>query len=341
MITVFTGVPGAGKTASMVQLLASIVGDRPLFVHFDPTAKSSPNQVLLHEGLKLKHTPILADDWMSAVPDGGVLVIDEVQDVWRPRGSGSKVPPAVAALETHRHRGIDVFLTTQSPTLLDSNVRALVGRHVHIRDTGILGRYWYEWPEISAGTVWKTCINKKRFKLQKKTFDLYTSANLHTTPVRSVPRILIYTGIMLLVSAAFVYGVVRMIGRYTTPAKPVVATAPGLSPGSITDLSRATLPAGRLPPPDEAKDFKPRVPGRPWTAPAYDALRQVVAMPIITGAICVGQSCKCYHHNVVIHEIAPAACASWAAEPSFNPYQPDPPASAPVAQPVQLAKSTL
>lgn len=329
MITVFTGLPGVGKTASMVQLLASLVGDRPLFVHFDPKAKTSSEQVLLSEGLKLKHTPIMADDWMTAVPDGAILVIDEVQDVWRPRGSGSKVPPAVAALETHRHRGIDVFLTTQSPSLLDSNVRALVGRHVHIRDTGILGRWWYEWPEISSGVVWKTCINKKRFKLQKKTFELYKSANLHTTPVRGIPRLLIYIGLMLLLCAALGYGVYRMMSRYTTPK--AVAVAPGLSPDSLSQLSQSTALAGRLPPPDESKDFKPRVVGRPWTAPAYDGLRQVVSMPIITGAICVGQSCKCYHHNVVIHEIAPAACASWAAEPSFNPYVADPVPVVPVS----------
>lgn len=337
MITVFTGIPGAGKTASMVQLLATLVGDRPLFVHFDPTSKTSPNQVLLSEGLKLKHTPILAEDWMSAVPDGGILVIDEVQDVWRPRGSGSKVPPAVAALETHRHRGIDVFLTTQSPSLLDSNVRALVGRHVHIRDTGIIGRYWYEWPEISAGVVWKTCINKKRFKLEKKTFELYKSANLHTTPVRGVPRILIYIALMLLVSGALVYGVMRMMNRYTTSSKPV-PVAPGVSPATVIQPNSGVRP-GQLPPPDEATDFKPRVPGRPWTAPAYDGLRQVVTMPTISGAICVGYDCKCYHNNLYIPQVSSSDCYAWAAEPSFNPYVADPFAPSPVAPPVQLAKA--
>lgn len=320
MISLWTGLPGAGKTASLVDYLSKLPGDRPLYVHYDPAAKTSPDQVLLSEGLKLKHTPIHADNWPTELPNGAIFVIDEVQDVWRPRASASKVPPAVAALETHRHRGIDVFVTTQSPSLLDANVRALVGRHVHIRDTGILGRYAYEWPEVNASLQWKTCINKRRFKLPKKVFELYTSSQLHTTPVRNVPRLLIIVILLLMLSFAMMYGVYRIIQRTQAPGVPLVAAAAAAgSPGQVSTFSGASAgPAKHQI--DDRVDFIPRVSNKPESAPAYDHLRVITVMPVVVSAICVNEKCKCYtaqgsDAGLVAHE-----CRAWVDNPPFNPY---------------------
>jgi len=204
MITVFTGSPGAGKTASLVDFLSKLPGDRPLFVDG-------------LDGWTLPHTVVDANNWHAELPDGAILVIDEVQRVWRPRGAGAKVPESVSQLETHRHRGIDVFVTTQAPRLMDSNVRVLVGRHVHIRDVGVLGRYWYEWPECNDAMAWKTCINKKRISLPKKAFALYKSASLHTVPVRGIPRAIFVGLIALMIFAVLAYGVYKIINRTQIP----------------------------------------------------------------------------------------------------------------------------
>ena len=127
MITLLTGAPGAGKTALLVEWLRTLYTDRPIYVHG-------------LNGLTLDHFEVDGNQWHTELPDGAIVVIAEVQQVWRPRGPGHAPPASVQALETHRHRGIDIFLTTQKPNLLASNVRGLVGRHVHIRDTGWLGR---------------------------------------------------------------------------------------------------------------------------------------------------------------------------------------------------------
>src|SRR4030067_873930 len=55
----------------------------------------------------------------------------------------------VAALETHRHGGFDIWLISQHAGLIDANVRKLIGRHIHLRE-GLLGRYLYEWAELGA-----------------------------------------------------------------------------------------------------------------------------------------------------------------------------------------------
>lgn len=278
MITLFTGSPGAGKTLSLVHYLSSLPGDRPLYVDG-------------LNGLTLPHTECDASKWHEELPDGAILVIDEVQRVWRPRGSGAKVPDAVAALETHRHHGIDVFMTTQAPALLDANVRNLVGRHVHIRDTGILGRYWYEWPETNTSMAWKSCVNKKRLRLPKKAFSLYKSSSMHTEPVRGVPRSL-YVGIVaLLVLSVLVYGVWRIINKTQHVAPAPVASAPS---GAAAGAPQGPQMVERSPAIDDRVDFIPRVSGKPESAPAYDHLRVIVAMPVVTAGACAGDECHCF-----------------------------------------------
>lgn len=240
MITLLTGAPGTGKTAALVDLLRTIGADRPLFVFG-------------LNGLKLAHVPLEdPTKWMEEVPDGAAIVIDEVQQVWRPRGPGKAVPDHIAALETHRHRGLDFFLTTQGPNLLDSNVRALVGRHIHLRDLGWLGRWWYEWPECAdqCRTGWRSAPIKKRYKLPKHIFDSYTSASIHIKPVRSFPTALVVAVAALGGTGYFAW---HMYGRLASNLNPEAAaassaakkapekTAPAAKPTTLASTAHAQV----------------------------------------------------------------------------------------------------
>lgn len=312
MITLITGAPGSGKTAALVLLLQDTlsVSGRQIFVF------NIPELLIKHEVLLDPNT------WPDTVPDGSIIIIDEVQDVWRPRGPGQKVPEYISKLETHRHRGLDFYIITQGPNLVDSNVRALVGRHIHLRDTGFLGRYWYEWVECADNcrVGWKNAPIKKKYSLPKKIFGQYKSASLHVKPIRSFPKMFI-VAMLALVGVAFLsFRVYQSLSSKISP--PAAATA---SPnGTVFSTSSVKLGA-----PDENTAFNARVPGRPWTAPAYDELRKVVAMPVITGAICLGDVCKCYHNDRVIRTVSSSQCFAWAQEPDFNPYVVDPPLVAP------------
>lgn len=216
MITLLTGAPGAGKTALLVEWLRTLYADRPLYVHG-------------LAGLQLPHTPVDAARWHEDLPDGAVLVVDEVQQVWRPRGPGHAPSAAVQALETHRHRGIDVFLTTQKPNLLDANVRGLVGRHVHLRDTGWLGRRMYEWPECSDNLAWKTCPLKSKFKLPRKSFELYKSATVHSQAARGKSLMPVITGGLVVAFVGLAVMVYRTIAEKVKPAETVADAAPAFS----------------------------------------------------------------------------------------------------------------
>jgi zona occludens toxin len=329
VITILTGAPGAGKTCAMVSLMATLAKDRAVFA-------DGVN------GLGVDHTDIDARKWHEVVADGGVIAVDEGQRIWRPRGPGQKVPEDIAAMETHRHRGLDLFITTQHPKLLDGNIKNLCGRHVHIRDLGMLGRWWYEWPEAADPASWRTAPIKKKYKLDPKAFALYKSASLHVKPIRSFPIMVVVLCLAVLISAvtAF-YGYKSISAKMNPPGKTSpVPSAPGTGL-TVGTSGAAGMAAGTIPTyiTDYAA-FVPRVSSKPETAPAYDELRRVKDFPQVVGAICVNLECKCLDQQGKNAGLSPKECAQWMANPPFNPYRdpkPNPGAvqavSASVAQP--------
>jgi len=257
MIALITGAPGTGKTSLLVSLLVDLLKQdehraRPLLVD-GITDLTIPAQ------------PIDLTQWHETAPDGALIVVDEVQRIWRPRGPGAKPGPDIQALETHRHRGIDFYLITQGPALIDINVRALVGRHIHLRDLGIMGRMWYEWPEcnLQCATGWRSAVVKKKYKPDKKAFALYKSASLHIKPVRSVPPVLLVFGGALALLVALVAYAYSTISARTSPApaaapagSPAPAGAPGAPPARPLGVMASTRPA---PDTDNAAAASPQI----------------------------------------------------------------------------------
>lgn len=305
MITLLTGAPGTGKTAALVSLLAEFQKNRTIFVN------GIPDLAIDHQELE---DPT---KWHETVPDGCIIVIDEVQRIWRPRGPGQKVPPDIAALETHRHRGIDFYVVTQGPRLVDSNVRALVGRHIHLRDIGFLGRWWYEWPECSdqCATSWKQAPIKKRYRLPKAIFTQYKSASVHIKPVRSFPWVVVVMLMALLITAGLAWKSYTSINAKLSPVKPetVALNAPGQIGHTSVDSA--------APPPYDITAFIPRVSGKPESAPAYDFIRAVTAMPTIIGGMCMKGVCKCFTQQITDSGLTSSECKDWLANRPFDPYK--------------------
>lgn len=313
MITLITGAPGTGKSAALVALLSELTKGRTVYVSGIPE-------------LAIDHVNL--DDptqWPSVVPDGSIIVIDEVQRVWRPRGPGQRVPPDISALETHRHRGLDFYVVTQAPRLMDSNIRGLVGRHIHLRDLGILGRFWYEWPECAdnCATAWRNAPIKKRYRLPKAAFALYKSASVHIKPIRSVPWMLAVMVLALVLVAGLSWKSYGMITSKIAPAAPPVKQASVASVG-IDAITQRPVPvvAAQGAVIDDRVDWTPRVSDRPESAPAYDSLRAVVNMPIVIGGVCMGSVCKCFTQQATDAGLSAAECKRVIDSPRFDPYTP-------------------
>lgn len=339
MITLITGTPGAGKTAYVVSMLELELKRawRPVFVMGIPE-------------LKLDHevAPPVAD-WtveepapedptlLEAVftfPEGSLVIIDEAQKVYRPRAMGSKVPAIVQAFEKHRHRGLDFWLITQNPTRIDSSVRGLVGKHIHLRSQWT-GRTLYEWPEThdpDSRTDRDTAI-KRRYRLPRHVFGLYKSASLHVKQQRRVPFAAYGLAALLVL---FVVGALAMRDRFglsdesadTSTKGPVKSSATvqasaegGLLPAAALSASAGTAaPAGAT-----VHEWKPRITSRPETAPLYDAIRQVKTMPIVAGCVAMADRCRCYTDQGTDAFLTAEQCREWLRNPPFNPWrEPEP-----------------
>jgi len=121
MINLVTGLPGSGKTLWTLGTVndLAIKGNRQVYYH------GIPDLILPWQ---LMDSP---EDWIN-LPPKSIIVIDECQSTFRPRAASVKPPPHVAEFETHRHKGLDFFLLTQHPMLLDGNIRRLAGKHFHV-----------------------------------------------------------------------------------------------------------------------------------------------------------------------------------------------------------------
>lgn len=203
MITLITGLPGSCKTLYTIDKLMQAIlkttikttNDDGVEVESARTIYTNINGLLLpHEKIDLKQL----DDWHKWCKPGDVIIADEVQKQWPLCATGSKVPPCIEGLETHRHMGVDFILMTQHPMMVHANICRLAGRHLHMRRLGNMGfSTVYEWDGVSRTLLYKNCMAKFPYRFNKKVFELYKSAELHTKQARKLPSLIFGLGLAL------------------------------------------------------------------------------------------------------------------------------------------------
>jgi zona occludens toxin len=321
MITLITGSPGSGKTAFAVAELLKVSG-RPVYAY--NVAE-----------LQLPHEPLDdLNEWHTVVPDGALVVADEVQRAWRPRPAGSKVPDAIAALETHRHRGIDFLIITQGPALVDANVRRLVSRHLHLVATWA-SRWSFEWPECQSDPLsGRSSAIKAAYALPKQAFGKYKSAEIHHKVKRKLPPAVYGLGLAAVVAVGLGWTAWNRVQAHMGEPEPATIQE-GFAPDAA---SPAGLPAGgAVVEGADVIDFAPRVAGRPETAPAYDQLRVVKDFPRIAGcALSESRGCQCYTQQATRYPVPDAVCREIVEGNVFDPYA-DPVQPAPMPRPAAPA----
>lgn len=236
MLTMITGTPGAGKSLYTVWEIARKVPGS--FLEVD--GEQRPRRLLSNiKNLLLDHEVIGGDQlntWHTWARPGDVIIFDEVQEVWRPRAMGVRVPDCIAALETHRHLGVDIYLVTQHPLLVDPNIRRLVNQHLHLRRVTRRMAMVYEWDHCSNISAMKSAIQSRLWYHPKAAYGLYKSAQAHTKPTQRLPRVVWFGVAALLAAAVVVPNAASRLSR--------TFGDPGL-PGPLAGAS-APLPARQL-----------------------------------------------------------------------------------------------
>lgn len=289
MLTLITGTPGAGKSLHAVWDFARGV---PGSFLTDDKGQKVPRKLYSNiKDLLIEHQHLDADDlnkWHEWAKPGDVILFDEVQEVWRPRGVGSKVPECIAKLETHRHMGVDLILVTQHPQLLDQNIRRLVNQHIHMRRIAKGVAMRYEWDHCSnVGTI-RNALTSGVWWYPKGAYKLYKSSQLHTKTTSKLPKIF-WVGVLALgglaYAAPFAYS--RVTGAF----------------GGHKELAKADKPA-----PDkktfinengqevtiETKTETVTLPAAPAPASGPIAFAGEASSVEVSGCIVVGPRCACY-----------------------------------------------
>ena len=300
MITLITGLPGAGKTLYVVaELLFKQIGASVKYEDDNGDTITAPRTFYTNiNGFLFDHVKIDAtwlETWHDQAPPGAIIIYDEVQKSWPLKATGSAVPKCIEMLETHRHLGVDFILLTQHPMLIHTNITRLAGRHLHVRRLGPMGVAGiYEWDGVSKSLLYKNTISKSIWRFKSWAFKYYKSAKVHTKQPRKVPTVLF--GILFAV-ALLAYLGPSVYNRLAERLGWAPKTVPALShvPGSsLVSPIGTPLPAG------------PVAPLAP--APA-SVLASAAPAAVFAGCARLRARCQCFDTAGVPVEKEPMFCA--------------------------------
>jgi hypothetical protein len=330
-IELFTGQPGNGKTALMMERLLeeAAKGERPIFAAGI-------------DGLQPGLATVLEDprEWKT-VPTGSLIFVDEA---WKWFGhlhdaTRQATPKHVLDLAEHRHHGIDFLWTTQQPNQLYPFVRGLIGNHHHVvRRFGSKMIDVFSWGELNEDIK----SQAKRENAQRKTrllpsqaFGAYKSAEVHTIKPKWPFKVLAIPGLIVAAGLAawFAFSMLRpdAFAENLTGKKPTDAAqaASAAVPVSSDQSERPTRSFAT--PTDYARAHLPRFGTMPWTAEIFDE-RAITADPQLYCMSSPGgptddggwkdASCTCLTEQGTRYQLSQPECRTVARHgQEYNPYK--------------------
>jgi zona occludens toxin len=314
MITLISGVPGAGKTCYALSWMQREFKDRPVY-YFDVAECTVPGWTQLDQ-----------DDLQSwfDLPTGSVVLIDEAYKVF-PMRVKDKVPDFVQKLAEHRHLGIDFVLIAQAPQLLDVFVRRLIGQHFHVERPYGMSRvrilHWQKCVTEVDNYHERQLAATKNWQHDKKVFSQYKSAELHTHKAK-IPLKLVLTlvGALGMVTASYAF-----YERWSTrpDSEPEYVESFTGGPDYINPLYEP-LEGQSEPEPDYLEARIPRVADVPSSAPVYDELTKPKSYPKLYCVINETKGlCQCYTQQVTRVSTSQEFCIDVAHLGFFDPGVPD------------------
>lgn len=321
MITLITGGPGLGKTALAIDLLHKEYAGRTVFANIRGLNIDHVELPKVEEWTRQTTNAQGVEEYEFTFPAGSVIVIDECQRFFPPRATGSKVPVALRAFETHRHTGVDFILITQGTRLIDVHLRSLIkgGRHIFLHHA-FLNRYRFERNECidEDDRSSRALAAKRKYKLPKHVFGLYKSAELHTKPARSkLPMQAYVLGLAVVLLIGLGYRIYQRANeRFPDKSAPAQLAGEGpAQPAPVPQLGPGAYIATNL-----VEVMTPKDPENPLSAPLYEHVKPEVTPPKIEVCISSRKNCTCYSQQQTPIWIPDEQCRNRAAGKYYDPY---------------------
>lgn len=326
MLTLILAQPRTGKSQYAVKLGQEhkAEGRRVFVTNFNQTVEQRAET-----GFEVYDTP---DDWWNSLPHGAVWIIDEAQDIWPQRDKSRTLPEHIKLLSKHGHHDLTIYIITQDAMQLDVHIRRNCNITLYLTRPLNLNRalvYTFRGYQEMPNDAWrrsqvlKSAESKKRFKYDKKLQRLYTSASAHEHIKKRFPLRLLLLPVLVAVVLWllwFAWSRLRSDADPTkAPSSAVAAVAAAVTgAGAPTAATPVTVSPGQW-----MDRFKERVPGVPWSAPAYDGF-QVKDYPrpfcIISGPEWE-DSCHCYTQQATRLKVSDEQCRDYVHNGAWDPFK--------------------
>jgi Zonula occludens toxin len=325
MIYLTCGTPGAGKTLWTISTVEKL-------------RQESGREVYYHgiTDLALEWQKLDDPKQWNTLPEGSIIVIDECQGTFPNRRQTGVPPEHISALETHRHKGYDIFLITQNPQLMDNHVRKLVGEYRFLDRPSNLSyvvihkfRHVVDWKNQTE----RKGAEKERWKYPKEAFNWYKSAEVHTHKVR-LPRFLIWIPVLLGVIGICIYSAYNVLSgknREDRKNETVSSTTNNqgipspVHQGTFQGVNFQTLGQDQQARPLTKTEYlalwQPRVYEMPYSAPIYDEIARPTTFPVIGGCVKKGNECRCFSQQATHIKVEPSFCENYIEYGQFNPFR--------------------
>lgn len=311
MIYLTTGANGAGKTLITLRDVRAqqLKENRPVYYHgfdMDP-AKAAEFGWQTFDPKK----------WQD-LPDGSICIMDECQNEFPIRRSGSEVPDYIQAIAQHRRRrGFDFWMISPHPSLIDVFVRRLIDKpswHRHLKRTfgaDMVSSLKFSSPDMKCeepGAGSRAELSMIGYP--KEVYSWYRSASLHTGK-RKIPRaVYVVIASAIVVPSALYFAITGVYKNATKQAKPSTEAVANQSAGNAAAPSGQNLrQVTQAMTPDEYIAHRvPRLRDFPHTAPAYDEVTKPTEAPYPAACVQMGKTCKCYTQQATLLQVSGAVC---------------------------------
>lgn len=330
MLTIVSGVPGAGKTLwTIYNIEKERKRDHEAALKENPEA--TPRKVY-YFGI-----PELTLDWVEftdvtkwhEVENGAIIVIDEAQQHFRVLGSSAKRPEHYEKFDVHRHKGHDVYAITQDSANVDMRVKSMAGRHCHLnRSFGMEFSTLYTWGNVQRTTGKDLSKDKiavvEQFKFPKEIYEVYKSADVHTHK-KTLPwkKLGMTAGFALVSVIGMVWGLSKVGGGASLGEE---EPTPVEVPGTAFDLPGGLIPRGggvTVSIFEDATRFVPVIRDLPMSAPAYAGILGIQEAPKVDGCLSIVTDsevqCRCNDQRGNTVAVTYQSCLAWIRDGFFDP----------------------
>lgn len=311
MIYLTTGANGAGKTLITLRDVRAqqLKENRPVYYHgfdMDP-AKAAEFGWQTFDPKK----------WQD-LPDGSICIMDECQNEFPIRRSGSEVPDYIQAIAQHRRRrGFDFWMICPHPSLIDVFVRRLIDKpswHRHLKRTfgaDMVSSLKFSSPDMKCeepGAGSRAELSMIGYP--KEVYSWYRSASLHTGK-RKIPRaVYVVIACAIAVPSALYFAITGVYSNATKHVKPATQSVANQQAGNSAASSAQNMRqvAQAMTADEYIAHRVPRLRDFPHTAPAYDEVTKPTEAPYPAACVQMGKTCKCYTQQATLLQVSGAVC---------------------------------